>query len=101
MPPQGESTGISIEDGVLIAEIFRRRESRSVEQLFSDHEAVRRDVIDKHYRDAEFFARLSFKKTSGVFAYIWEFVTAFFMLLKKLQQVDHFKGDVRNLELPA
>lgn len=101
MPPQGESTGIAIEDGMLIAEVLRRRATRPVDKLFSDYESVRRGVIDKHYQEAEKMGKLISSKPSGVMGVIMDLVLMVLMWVRKRQQIDHFKGDVRNIDLPA
>lgn len=101
MPPQGESTGIAIEDGMLIAEVLRRRSTRPVNKLFSDYESVRRGVIDKHYQEAEKMGKLISSKPSGVMGVIMDLVLMVLMWVRKRQQVDHFKGDVRDIDLPA
>lgn len=100
MAPQGESTTIAIEDGILFAQILQRRETRSVEQMFSDFETVRRTVVDKHYAAAERMAKFGFMKKSSFFAIIMEYVTLMFMLIKKWTQGDVYAGDVRDLKLP-
>jgi 2-polyprenyl-6-methoxyphenol hydroxylase-like FAD-dependent oxidoreductase len=101
MPPQGESTGIAIEDGVLIAHILSRSASRSVEQLFSDYESVRRADIEKHYKGAEKMSKMVTSKPPGVRGLIMDLITMVFIFLKKRTATDHFKGDVRNVKLPA
>ena len=101
MPPQGESTGIAIEDGVLLARILGRCATRSVEQLFSDFEAVRRSDIERHYKDAEKMSKMVSSKPPGVRGLIMDLMTMVFMFVKKMQGTDHFKGDVRSIELPA
>ena len=101
MPPQGESTGIAIEDGVLIARILSRSASRSVEQLFSDFEALRRADIEKHYKGAEKMSKMVTSKPPGMRGLIIDFVTMVFMFIKKRSGGDHFKSDVRNIELPV
>ena len=51
MPPQGESTGIALEDGVLLARILRERHAtHTIPQLVATYEALRRPTIDKLYR---------------------------------------------------
>ncbi|KAH7317009.1 hypothetical protein B0I35DRAFT_394073 [Stachybotrys elegans] len=100
MQPQGESTGISIEDGVLMARVLERRNSRSLEQMLSDYEAVRRKVVDKHVKRAQRIARFGFFNHSGILSLILEGVTAVVMFFMTLYQEDHFAGDVRTLELP-
>ena len=101
MPPQGESTGIAIEDGVLIARILSRSASRSVEQLFSDFESVRRADIEKHYKGAEKMSKMVTSKPPGVRGLIVDLITMVFMFIKKRFGGDDFKGDVRKIELPA
>ncbi|KAM0720838.1 hypothetical protein Q7P37_003123 [Cladosporium fusiforme] len=101
MPPQGESTGIAIEDGILFAHVLSRRASRSVAQIFSDFESVRRGAINKHYQDAEKMGRLIASKPSGFMGVVMDLVIMVFMWVKKRQQIDHFKGDVRNIDLPS
>jgi 2-polyprenyl-6-methoxyphenol hydroxylase-like FAD-dependent oxidoreductase len=101
MPPQGESTGIAIEDGILIAQILSRRATRPVEQLFSDFESVRRADIEKHYKDAEKMSKMVSSKPPGVRGLIMDFVTMIFIFIKKRQRIDHFKGDVRDIDLPV
>lgn len=101
MPPQGESTGLAIEDAMLIAHVFERRGSRTVEQLFADYEAVRRSVVDKHFGDAVWALKHIFAETSWVMGIFHEWATWLYLLLKRWGQEDHFGGDVRKLELPA
>lgn len=101
MPPQGESTGIAIEDGVLLAHVLSRRATRPVDQLFSDFESMRRDTIDKHYQEAEKMSKLINSKPSGFMGVVVELLIMVSIWFKKRQQVDHFKGDVRNADLPA
>lgn len=52
MPPQGESTGVAIEDGVLLAHVLSRRNSRSVDQLLADYEKLRRQDINGIYKSS-------------------------------------------------
>lgn len=101
MPPQGESTGIAIEDGVLIAQILSRSASRSVEQLFSDYESVRRADIEKHYKAAEKMGKMVTSKPPGLRGLIMDLITMVFMFVKKRTASNHFKGDVRSVKLPA
>jgi 2-polyprenyl-6-methoxyphenol hydroxylase-like FAD-dependent oxidoreductase len=101
MPPQGESTGIAIEDGVLIAQILSRSASRSVEQLFCDYESVRRTDIEKHYKGAEKLGKMVTSRPPGVRGLIMDLFTIIFLFFKKRSGTDHFKGDVRNIQLPV
>jgi dienelactone hydrolase len=101
MPPQGESTGIAIEDGVLIARILEQSSTKSIDQMFADYEKVRRAVIDKHYVDAERMAKFGFSNTTGLAAIAMEWITSAYMFVRKWNQSADFAGDVRELELPG
>lgn len=81
--------------------MLSRRTTRTVHQLFSDFESVRREAIDKHYQEAEKMGKLISSKPSGIVGVIMDLVIMVFMWIKKRQQTDHFKGDVRNTDLPA
>ena len=54
MPPQGESTGVCIEDAVLFAHVLSRRETRSVAQMMADYESLRRADINKLHNETMF-----------------------------------------------
>ncbi|KAI1327974.1 hypothetical protein F5Y16DRAFT_370263 [Xylariaceae sp. FL0255] len=101
MPPQGESTGLAIEDGVLLAHVFSRRETRTVEQLFTDFEALRKPVIDTHYNNATWAMEHGFGKRSWFGTIVFEWAVWVYLLLRRWGQEKHFAGDVRDLELPA
>jgi 2-polyprenyl-6-methoxyphenol hydroxylase-like FAD-dependent oxidoreductase len=111
MPPQGESTGIAIEDGILIARILsqhttkadelRSEKTRSIEQLFSDYESFRRPEIDKYYQAAERWGKMVSSKSAGVRGLLMDLVTMVFLFIKKWQSTDIFKGDVRSIGLPV
>lgn len=100
MPPQGESTGIAIEDGVLIARVLRRRSHRSVQAMVADYEHVRRAVIDQHYQDAVRMQNITFPKVTGFASIAMEWVSSIFIYIRNWNQVDHFAGDVNTLALP-
>ena len=101
MNPQGESTGITIEDGILFAHVLSRRATRTVEQLFTDFESLRREAIDKHFEEAERFGKIVSSKPPGIMGVIMDLVIMVFMWVRRRQQTDRFKGDVRTLSLPA
>lgn len=102
MPPQGESTGLAIEDGMLIARVLERRDTRTVPQLLSDFEAIRKPVIDKYYADAIWELQHGFTKTSSWWAgMLLEWATWAYVLVKKRWgQENHFGSDVRTMQLP-
>jgi 2-polyprenyl-6-methoxyphenol hydroxylase-like FAD-dependent oxidoreductase len=101
MPPQGESTGIAIEDGVLIARILSQHRTKPVEQLFSDFASVRNADIDKHYKAAEKMSKMVSSKPPGVRGLLMDMMTMVWLIIKKRQRADIFKGDVRSIELPV
>ncbi|GAB7326350.1 hypothetical protein MBLNU13_g10387t3 [Cladosporium sp. NU13] len=101
MPPQGESTGIAIEDGILLAHVLSRNASRSVEQLFCDYESVRRIDIEKHYKGAEKLGKMVTSRPPGVRGLIMDLFTMVFLFFKKRSGTDHFKTDVRKIQLPV
>jgi 2-polyprenyl-6-methoxyphenol hydroxylase-like FAD-dependent oxidoreductase len=100
MPPQGESTGVAIEDSILLAHVLSRRESRSVAQMFADYEALRRDEINKMYESTVFRWKDSGEK-GPIKALVMEWITWLYLMWMNRQQEDHFGRDVRKLELPA
>lgn len=52
MPPQGESTGLAIEDAVLLARVLSSRSELSVQEAFQTYEKTRRPRIDIAYKEA-------------------------------------------------
>ncbi|RDW56677.1 FAD protein [Coleophoma cylindrospora] len=54
MPPQGESTGLAIEDGVLLARVLSSSSEMSIQQAFQMYEKTRRPRIDTAYKEAVF-----------------------------------------------
>jgi len=101
MPPQGESTGVAIEDGVLLAHVFERRDTRTVEQLFADYEAVRRPVIEKLFKETTWRWKNAASSESG---WLWsvfiDYLTVAFLWFMRFRQEDYFASDVAKLELP-
>jgi 2-polyprenyl-6-methoxyphenol hydroxylase-like FAD-dependent oxidoreductase len=49
MPVQGESIGIAIEDSILLTRAFEQRDSKTIEQMFTEYEKLRRPIIDSLY----------------------------------------------------
>ena len=100
MPPAGESTGLALEDAVLIAHVLRGRWPRSTEQLVEDFVAIRRPVIEKYHKDAIWATEHGFVKRSWLMSIVMEWGVWLFLLVKRWQQVNHFAGDVRDIKLP-
>lgn len=99
MPPMGESTGVAIEDGVLLARVFSRRDSRSVKKMLEDYEALRRGVIDKTY--AETLARWGdANEWSWVKSFMIDWLMWIILVLMNRGSRRQFSRDVRMLTLP-
>lgn len=54
IPPQGESTGLAIEDSVLLARVLSSPSEMSVQEAFRVYEKTRRPRIDTAHKDAVF-----------------------------------------------
>ena len=101
MPPQGESTGVSIEDGVLAAHVFQRHATRTVAQLFADYESLRRKEIEKLYRDTTWRWQNAATHDAGwLWSIFMEWMTVGFVWFMKWKQSDYFASDVAKLKLP-
>lgn len=98
MPPQGESTGVAIEDGILMAHVLSRRDSRTVPQMLADYEQLRRKDIDALYITT--MRRFQTKgPTSWLGLVAWDWL-AWFVCSYTNWTSDHFARDVRFFELP-
>ncbi len=98
MPPQGESTGVAIEDGVLLAHVLSRRDGRSVPRMIADYEALRRaDVAALHKTS---MARWKSPAPAGWVGRIMMEWMAWLVVSYLNWTSDHFARDVRNLPLP-
>jgi 2-polyprenyl-6-methoxyphenol hydroxylase-like FAD-dependent oxidoreductase len=99
MPPQGESTGVAIEDGVLLAHALSRRDTRSVAQMIADYECIRKDTIKKLYDETTFRWNDAGSK-SWLKSVIMDWMTWAYIFWMNYGSKDHFARDVRTLELP-
>jgi len=100
MPPQGESTGVAIEDGMLLARVFSRRDTRSVAQMFADYEVLRRPVIKKTYDESMFrWEKVGDRSWIGIV--VMEWFTMLYIWIMNSWSKDNFGRDVRSLDLPA
>ncbi|KAK2595924.1 hypothetical protein QQS21_006519 [Conoideocrella luteorostrata] len=98
MPPQGESTGIAIEDGVLLARVLSRRTTKTIDSIFADFETLRRPDIREFYKET--MSRWNAKAPGGWLGNIaMDWFTWGFLKLMGLRK-DYFGRDVRNRELP-
>lgn len=101
MPPQGESTGVAIEDGVLIARILQRHTERSIPQLFDDYEKLRRAPIDKLYKESVWRWDNAAKDDSGwLHAVFNDWMITAVLAFMDFNKSDYFANDVENLQLP-
>lgn len=101
MPPQGESTGIAIEDGVLLAHVFQHHDTRNVKRIFEDYETLRRTTVDKLYDESARRWKHAAQEDSGwLWGIIFEWLTLVVMTLMNMRQADHFAADVEKLKLP-
>src|SRR5438552_758287 len=100
MPPQGESTGVAIEDGVLISRLLERRASRTVTKILADYDKLRRPVIDKLYKETSFRWDRAATAQSAFQMILLEWLTVAFLAFMNWRQEDYFATDVRNLPLP-
>ncbi|CVL08413.1 related to salicylate hydroxylase [Fusarium mangiferae] len=99
MPPQGESTGIAIEDGVLFAHVLSEGISRGVPYVMEAYEALRRDDIKKLHAETMFRWNAG-SSSSWLWSITMEFATWVYLLLANYRQEDYFKRDVRSFKLP-
>ncbi|KAK4120527.1 FAD/NAD(P)-binding domain-containing protein [Parathielavia appendiculata] len=100
MPPQGESTGVAIEDAVLLAHVFSRRDRRSIPQMFADYEVLRRPVIQKTYQETLFrWEKVGDK--SWFKTVVMDWLTTGVIWFMNSWSKDSFGRDVRELELPT
>ncbi|KAF5981548.1 salicylate hydroxylase [Fusarium coicis] len=99
MPPQGESTGIAIEDGVLFAHVLSEGIAKGVPYVMEAYETLRRDDIKKLY-DETMFRWKAGSSSSWLWSMFMEFATWVYLLLANYRQEDYFKRDVRSFKLP-
>jgi 2-polyprenyl-6-methoxyphenol hydroxylase-like FAD-dependent oxidoreductase len=102
MPPQGESTGIAIEDGVLFAHVLSRRDSRTVSELLRDYETLRRPDINKSYQETltRWTTMPSAATPTWYKALLFDWITWVYVMVMNWQTTDHFARDVRKVALP-
>lgn len=98
MPPQGESTGLAIEDGVLIARVLSLFSGRPIQEAFGSYEKTRRPRIDKAYQDAVFRWE-NVKDKSWLVQKIIETLTWVFLWYKMTAFEASMSYDVRKEEI--
>lgn len=98
MPPQGESTGVALEDGILMAHVLSRRDTRTVPQMLADFEKLRRHDITEIYKTTmRRFQNRAPTSWLGLVAWDW---LAWIIITYINWTSDHFGRDVRLLNLP-
>jgi salicylate hydroxylase len=98
MPPQGESTGLAIEDGVLMARIFSLSSERSIQEVFGVYEKTRRRRIDTAYKEAVMRWE-NVKDRSWLFQKVIEWLTWVFLWYKMGDFESSMSYDVRKEEI--
>lgn len=99
MPPQGESTGIAIEDGVLFAHVLSKGTEKGVPYVMEAYETLRRDDINKLYEETMFRWKAG-GSSSWLWSILMEFATWVYLVLANYRQEHYFKRDVRSFKLP-
>ncbi|KAH7208640.1 salicylate hydroxylase [Fusarium oxysporum] len=92
MPPQGESTGIAIEDGVLFAHVLSEGISTGVPYVMEAYEALRRHDIKKLHAETMFRWNAG-SSSSWLWSIVMECITWAYLLLSNYRQKDYFKRD--------
>ncbi|OIW32023.1 FAD/NAD(P)-binding domain-containing protein [Coniochaeta ligniaria NRRL 30616] len=102
MAPMGESIGVAIEDGALIARVLTRHRERSVSKMFADYETLRRPTIDKIYKELTWRWDNAMKEDLGwLWSIFWEWLAVLFLWVMPWTQDEYFARDVATIELPA
>lgn len=92
MPPQGESTGISIEDAIIFSRAMMHHQKRDLPAIFAAYERIRRPSIDKDYDTA--VRRWENVKDSGWLAHqIRNFLTPWFLWWTAKAREEEFSQD--------
>ena len=94
MPPQGESTGLCIEDAILMARCLGELPSKTPSEVFQIYDRVRRPRIDAAHRMANVRWRTSRDKPWYVMRMIEWFAWIFFWFMQGSYRRE-FAYDVR------
>ena len=98
MPPQGESTGIALEDTVTFARLMGLYPKYSLAELFTQYEKLRRSRVDQAYKEASF--RWETAKDSGWLAHkVKAILTPWFIWFTSQKRARDFEEDYNNLDL--
>jgi salicylate hydroxylase len=98
MPPQGESTGLAIEDVVLFARVLASYQNESTERVFQIYENTRRPRINAAYEET--LARWeNVRDKSWLEQKLVEFFTSAWLWWRRDALEANFAYDVRDAEL--
>ncbi|KAF2182983.1 FAD/NAD(P)-binding domain-containing protein [Zopfia rhizophila CBS 207.26] len=98
MPPQGESVGLALEDVVLFSRIVEHSETRSVAELFSRYEQLRRPRIDAAVKEAN-FGWETIKDRGWFTTVVLEWLTWVILAWRAKRKEEEFEFDVRDVKL--
>lgn len=97
MPPQGESTGICIEDAILFSRALSQHNSKGIRTMLAAYEAFRRPHIDSAYDQA--VQRWETVKDSGALAHrLKTFLTPWFLWWTAKARDEEFSLDYSDYE---
>jgi len=100
MPPQGESTGIVLEDGILLARCLLRKQvmQGSIKEAFDAYEKLRRARINSAYEESQ--AVVNSVKDVGAFGHTLKtFIIPIYLRYSQAQREKHFIEDVTTAPL--
>jgi salicylate hydroxylase len=98
MPPQGESTGIALEDTVVFTRLIGLYPKYEMSVLFAQYEKLRRSRVDAAYKDASF--RWETVKDSGWFAHKLKcMLVPWFLWFTENKRAESFEEDTNALYL--
>jgi len=98
MPPQGESTGIALEDTVTFARLMGLYPKYSLPELFTQYEKLRRSRVDEAYKEASF--RWETAKDSGWLAHkVKAMLTPWFLWFTSQKRARGFEADFNDMDL--
>ena len=98
MPPQGESTGICIEDAVIFSRALMHHNEKDLMSIFAAYERIRRPSIDEAYDQA--VKRWEVVKDSGWLVYqIKNFITPWFLWWTAKAREEEFSQDWSSAEI--
>jgi salicylate hydroxylase len=100
MPPQGESTGIVLEDGILLARCLLRKQAMqgSIKEAFDAYEKLRRARINSAYRESQ--EVVNSVKDTGAFGHALKtFIIPIYLRYSRAEREKHFTEDVTTAPL--